>query len=64
MVSNNYRRTHSRDTRIASYMLSLLLTLGAPVSFSQSSDQAGPELAGRVIVVSGANGITKSVITS
>ena len=34
-------------------MLSLLLTLGAPFSFAQSSDQAGPDLAGRVIVVSG-----------
>ena len=34
-------------------MLSLLLTLGAPFSFAQPSDQAGPDLAGRVIVVSG-----------
>ena len=53
MASHKYRRHHSLNTRIAIYLLSLVLALSAPISIAQSNSEESPEVAGHIVVVSG-----------
>ncbi|MBL4729668.1 MAG: hypothetical protein JKY40_10265, partial [Gammaproteobacteria bacterium] len=53
MAKYNHRQTHSPRTRVAAYLLSLVFALGSSIGSAQSNGDGNPEIAGRVIVVSG-----------